>query len=1163
MKLTKKTILSIILPISLFVVASCGHEHSLTASYNYDESTHWQECFGCDEKFNEKEHNFTEWEINSDKTLEVRECSCGYEETREYVNPHPTCSFTNYVSNNDATCTKNGTETAICDGCNKTHTREVPDSKVPHEFVNYVANNDETCTSNETETAKCQNCDATDTRDIADSKAKHSFTNYVSNNDATCAKLETETAKCNHCDATDTRDVPDTKKEHTYGDLVSYQVGNCTTEEILAHYQCSVCDTYFTEEKVETTYSEINNGFTHTYGEWVVTEPTFNQEGSRYRECTCSHREDEVLPKLIKVQEIEVVNSKLTLVEGQKVELRVAVLTEGADSYRVEWTTSDSSIKVIKENDKYYVVGMDLDESLAQVEGTVRVTVTNFAAGIDYESITDTVSIKVVNPIVEYKFDNGAIVNTGTNKEVTERVTTLSGQTSIDSTKKVEYGSDSYGNSNNAIKLDQKKEGGNHFVINGIDLGTNDFTIKTRMNISGVVTNDNSSCYLFGIGDETDANGNVKDVKAPYFNVSFKLGQDKNRVRFVVDSKVNEKNANQEVLYLPYGEWIDVMVIRNADTLTLVITEVDSGVTLLNTITLSSSEAVNFTSNASLAFSGYSGCQNGAPNNYVYYDEIQVYDFSINGEGTVVKHNYGEFVAHDSATCSNNANEIAHCTICNSSIIRDIPNTKIDHDFANYESNNDASCVKNCTETSKCTYCDVTDTREIANSKVEHAFGDLIEANIPENCVDSGYLSHYQCSVCQKYFNAEKVEVTLEDITIVGGHSYTDWVYDSYPTFDEEGSRTRGCNNCEHTETETLDKLIKVQEIEIEYGSSKVVENKVIKLKVDIITEGAEDYDVEWTSENSSAISISKVDGKYYATINTLEAGVDSLVVTITVTVTNALGNVSYDSVTDSIELTVIKNDVAAIAEFTFTNGLTNTGSDSTIRGVGIDNTNANRYAEVDDMSSYIHTSHVVGSTTYQLGGEALCASHSSTRPSFGIKGIDTGSGDFTISTKYYVVSDFIKGKFDKNNQWYVMGTASQDTTSSKPEIPNFSILLGKDSNDAGYFRTTVTLNGQTKELFVYNQEGYIAGRTWVEIRIIKEGTTVTVSIIVPQHPTQAKVTSSSVTFNLDSVEDLKITTDQVLGFGCNYGASRPGNDSYYDDIRVYDYAVDYSQLAN
>ena len=44
----------------------------------------------------------------------------------------PGHSFTNYVSNEDATCKKDGTETAKCDYCDATNKRTVKDSKLPH-----------------------------------------------------------------------------------------------------------------------------------------------------------------------------------------------------------------------------------------------------------------------------------------------------------------------------------------------------------------------------------------------------------------------------------------------------------------------------------------------------------------------------------------------------------------------------------------------------------------------------------------------------------------------------------------------------------------------------------------------------------------------------------------------------------------------------------------------------------------------------------------------------------------------------------------------------------------------------------------------------------------------------------------------------------------------
>ncbi len=55
---------------------------------------------------------------------------------REYGDVDPdNHSFTNYVYNNDATCTANGTETAKCDRCDATHTREKSGTALGHQAV--------------------------------------------------------------------------------------------------------------------------------------------------------------------------------------------------------------------------------------------------------------------------------------------------------------------------------------------------------------------------------------------------------------------------------------------------------------------------------------------------------------------------------------------------------------------------------------------------------------------------------------------------------------------------------------------------------------------------------------------------------------------------------------------------------------------------------------------------------------------------------------------------------------------------------------------------------------------------------------------------------------------------------------------------------------------
>ena len=160
--------------------------------------------------------------------------------------------FLNYVSDGNATCTKDGTKTAVCErqNCNATDTVNDEGSALGHDYGNKdnsnvtftfsedgkaavatvtcvragctVSEDGHTCTADAkvtaevtkpatctemgetTYTATYENASATKT--VVDVPALgHSFTNYVYNGDATCGGDGTETAKCDRCDVTDTR----------------------------------------------------------------------------------------------------------------------------------------------------------------------------------------------------------------------------------------------------------------------------------------------------------------------------------------------------------------------------------------------------------------------------------------------------------------------------------------------------------------------------------------------------------------------------------------------------------------------------------------------------------------------------------------------------------------------------------------------------------------------------------------------------------------------------------------------------------------------------------------------------------------------------------------------------------------------------------------------
>ena len=166
----------------------------------------------------------------------------------------------------DATCTEAGTiDHAICNLCDqkfsmtdhRTVLNSVEDPNKPaldHSFTNYVSNNDATCTEDGTKTAVCDRdgCNEKDTVVDTGSKLDHSFTDYKSNGDATCTADGTKTAKCDRCDETDT------VKEAAHGHKLTKVAGKaatCTEEGVVEHYTCSVCKKNFSDAEGKTALS--------------------------------------------------------------------------------------------------------------------------------------------------------------------------------------------------------------------------------------------------------------------------------------------------------------------------------------------------------------------------------------------------------------------------------------------------------------------------------------------------------------------------------------------------------------------------------------------------------------------------------------------------------------------------------------------------------------------------------------------------------------------------------------------------------------------------------------------------------------------------------------------------------------------------------------------
>lgn len=115
------------------------------------------------------------------------------------VREAPGHKYTNYVFNNDSTCTKDGTETAICDNCGGSKdTRTAVNTKAGHNWI------EATCTSPK----KCSVCEK-----LEGEKADHVMGDWRITKDPTSKEMGIEESKCLHCDHKETRFVENDRLE--------------------------------------------------------------------------------------------------------------------------------------------------------------------------------------------------------------------------------------------------------------------------------------------------------------------------------------------------------------------------------------------------------------------------------------------------------------------------------------------------------------------------------------------------------------------------------------------------------------------------------------------------------------------------------------------------------------------------------------------------------------------------------------------------------------------------------------------------------------------------------------------------------------------------------------------------------------------------------------
>ena len=104
-----------------------------------------------------------------------------------------------------------------------------------------------------------------------------------------------------------------------------------------------------------------------------------------------------------------------------------------------------------------------------------------------------------------------------------------------------------------------------------------------------------------------------------------------------------------------------------------------------------------------------------------------------------------------------------------------------------------ATCQEEGVKTVVCSRCGKSQTEVI--QKGDHTYGELVAEVTPADCSHDGKAAHYQCSVCHKFFNEQKVEVTEADLTIPAKHDFGEW-HEAVPSTSCKVQGTVGYKQC-------------------------------------------------------------------------------------------------------------------------------------------------------------------------------------------------------------------------------------------------------------------------------------------------------------------------------------------------------------------------------
>ena len=689
-------------------------------------------------------------------------------------------AFTNYVYNNDAKCTEDGTETAKCMYCDETFTRIKENSaldhnysdefnvdveptcdtdgtkskhcsrcnarneitkidKLGHDFVNYIFNNDATCTENGTETAKCSRCAAKNTRTKQDSELGHDYSKgFTVDINATC---ETDGLKSKHCSRCNARDEI-TKIDKLGHDFVNYIFNNdaTCTENGTETAKCSRCDAKNTRTKQDSALGhDYSKGFT------IDTKATCETDGLKSKHCSRCNARNEItkIDKLGHDFSDYTYNNDATCVadgtetaicsrcnrEDTRIKTGTALGYSGhkfgdwetvIEVTCTKWGTIARTCSICgeKENEIVQPLGHSFEKYISNNDATCTEDGTETAK---CERCDETDSHTVYGSALGHKYSNEFIVDTMATCEK------------------------SGSQSRHCIRCGDKTD------ITTIKKLGHDF--------ANYIYNNNATCTENGTETATCSRCAAKNTRTKQDSA---LGHDYSK-GFTIDTKATCETAGSQSRHC-------IRCDAKKDIETIEKLGHDFAVYAYN-------------NNATCTSDGTETAICSRCNKTDVRTET----------GSALGHDYADkFTIDAKATCEKDGSKSKHCSRCDAKTqITTIE--KLGHNYSDYTYNDDATCINDGTETAVCNRCMKEDTRTREGTALGysgHKFGDW-KTDIQVTCTKWGTIVR-TCSIC-----GEKETEIVQAL----GHSFEKYISNNDATCTEDGTETAKCERCDETDS--------------------------------------------------------------------------------------------------------------------------------------------------------------------------------------------------------------------------------------------------------------------------------------------------------------------------------------------------------------------------